>query len=124
MTAWQNDELQTFTAAQELHVSPLRDDGASCFKPIPIWAVAVDDALYARAYYGQTSRWYQAALRQRTGRITAAGLTKDVTFEPAGSVLDGCIDEAYRAKYASSPYLAAMIAADARATTLRIQPRA
>jgi hypothetical protein len=35
-----------------------------------------------RAYNGQRSRWYQAALRQKAGRITAAGLTKEVAFEP------------------------------------------
>jgi hypothetical protein len=26
-------------------------------------------------------RWYQAALKQKEGRIIAAGMTKEVTFE-------------------------------------------
>jgi hypothetical protein len=39
----------------------------------------VDDALYVRGYNGQKSRWYQAAVRQKAGRIIAAGLTKEVT---------------------------------------------
>jgi hypothetical protein len=35
-----------------------------------------------RGYNGQNSRWYQAAVRQKAGRITAAGMTKEVGFEP------------------------------------------
>jgi hypothetical protein len=33
-----------------------------------------------RGYNGQNSRWYQAAVRQKAGRIIAAGMTKEVTF--------------------------------------------
>ena len=75
------------------------------------------------AYNGQKSRWYQAALRQNTGRITAAGITKDVAFVPVdGAVLER-IDDAYRAKYKSSDYLGAMIGASARAATVNVVPR-
>ncbi len=38
-------------------------------------------AMYVRGYNGVKSRWYQAALRQKAGKITAAGMTKDVIFE-------------------------------------------
>jgi hypothetical protein len=47
--------------------------------------VAVGDALYVRAYNGIESRWYQAALKQKAGRIISAGMTKEVTFEPVSS---------------------------------------
>jgi hypothetical protein len=47
--------------------------------PTWIWSVAVDDALYVRTYNGQNSRWHQAAVRQKAGRIIAAGMTKEVT---------------------------------------------
>jgi hypothetical protein len=47
-----------------------------------IWCVAVNDALYVRGYNGQNSSWYQAAVLQEAGRIIAAGMTKEVTFEP------------------------------------------
>jgi hypothetical protein len=30
-----------------------------------IWSVAVEDALYVRAYNGQNSSWYRAAVRQK-----------------------------------------------------------
>jgi hypothetical protein len=32
---------------------------------------AVDDVLYVRAYNGQNSRWYEAAMRQKAGRPLA-----------------------------------------------------
>ena len=49
-----------------------------------------------RAYNGQNSRWYQAAVRQKAGRITAAGMTKEVTFEPVDGPINDRIDDAYR----------------------------
>ena len=39
-------------------------------------------ALYVRGYNGQKSTWYQAAVQKKAGRIVAAGMTKEVTFEP------------------------------------------
>jgi hypothetical protein len=84
----------------------------------------VADELYVRGYNGHDSRWYRAATRQRAGRIVAAGLIKEVAFEPVdGPVLDS-IDEAYRAKYRGNRYLEPMIGARARSATLRILPRA
>jgi hypothetical protein len=86
--------------------------------------VAVDDALYVRGYNGVTSRWYQAAVRQKAGRIKAAGITKEVVFEPVDDgAMNHRIDEAYRAKYTKSPYLQLMISPRARAATIRIAPR-
>jgi hypothetical protein len=91
--------------------------------PTWIWSVAVDDALYVRAYNGQNSRWYQAAVRQKAGRITAAGMTKEVNFEPIDGPINDLIDDAYRTKYRDSPYLSAMIGARARSATVEIVPR-
>jgi hypothetical protein len=48
------------------------------------------------------------------GRITAAGMTKEVSFEPVEGPINDSVDEAYRAKYRSSPYLAPMLGARAR----------
>jgi hypothetical protein len=85
--------------------------------------VAVDGTLYVRAYNGKDSRWYQAALRQKAGRIMAAGMTKEVTFEPVDGAINDRIDEAYRAKYRGSPYLDPMIGSRARSATVRLTPR-
>jgi hypothetical protein len=84
--------------------------------------VAVDDALYVRGYNGQNSRWYQAAVRQRAGRIIATGLTLEVTFEPIDGPGNDRIDAAYREKYRGSPYLDPMIGKRARSATVRIMP--
>ena len=88
-----------------------------------IWSVAVDDALYVRGYNGQKYRWYQAAVRQKAGRIIAAGITKEVTFEPVEGPTNDRIDDAYRAKYHGSPYLSPMIGARTRSATVKIMPR-
>ena len=124
MAAWSKEELRKIAEGDDLHISPLREDGATYGTPTWIWSVAADNALYVRAYNGVTSRWYQAAVRQKEGRIIASGLTRDVTFERVddGSTNDR-IDEAYRAKYTKSPYLSPMISARARAATIRIAPR-
>jgi hypothetical protein len=82
MATWPKDELRKIVEADDLHISPFREDGKTYGTPTWIWSVVVDDGLYVRAYNGQNSRWYQAALWRKAGRITAAGMTKEVTFEP------------------------------------------
>src|SRR5213079_3042511 len=123
MTLWLTDELRKIAEADDLHISPFREDGVTYGTPTWIWSVAVDDSLYVRAYNGQKSRWHQAAMRQKAGRITAAGMSKEVTFEPADGPINDRIDEAYRAKYAGSPYLAPMIGERARSATVKVTPR-
>jgi hypothetical protein len=123
MTGWRQAELEKIAQADDLHIAPFREDGKTYGRPTWIWSVAVDGQLYVRAYNGQSSRWRQAALRQKAGRIMAAGMTKDVAFEPIDGTINDRIDEAYRAKYRGSPYLAPMIGARARSATVRITPR-
>jgi hypothetical protein len=123
MTAWAKNELRKIAEADDLHISPFRDDGKTYGTPTWIWSVVVGDALYVRAYNGQDSRWYQAALREKAGRITAAGMTKEVAFEPVDGPINEQIDDAYRTKYKGSPYLKPMIGKRARSATIRIVPR-
>ena len=123
MTTWSKDELRRIAEADDLHIAPFRDDGATYGTPTWIWSVSVGNALYARAYNGRNSRWHQAALRQKAGRIIAAGMTKDVTFETADGPINDLVDDAYRAKYRGSPYLNPMIGARARSATVKITPR-
>jgi hypothetical protein len=120
---WSRDELRRIAEADDLHISPLREDGVTYGTPTWIWCVAVDDALYVRAYNGRKSRWYQAAVRHQAGRITAAGMTREVTFEPVDGPIDDLIDAAYRAKYRGSPYLTSMIGARGRSATVKVMPR-
>lgn len=123
MTSWSKDDLAAIAASDDLHVSPLREDGVTYGTPTWIWSVVVDDSLYVRAYNGRASRWYQAALRQRDGRIRVAGMTRDVSFEPVeGSALHDSVDDAYGIKYRNSRYLGAMKSGQARAATVKISP--
>jgi hypothetical protein len=105
LSTWSKNELRKIAETDDLHISPFREDGKTYGTPTWIWSVVVDDALFVRAYNGQSSRWYQAALRQKAGRIIAAGMTKEVAFEPVNGAINDRIDEAYRAKYRASPYL-------------------
>jgi len=107
----------------DLHIAPFREDGVTYGTLTWIWSVAVDDALYVRAYNGRQSRWYHAAMRQKAGRITAAGMTKEVTFEPVDGAIQDRIDDAYRAKYQGSEYLGPMIGKRARSATVKVAPR-
>jgi hypothetical protein len=123
MRSWSKDELRKIAEADDLHISPLREDGVTYGTPTWIWCVAVGGDLYARAYNGQDSRWYQAAVQQKAGRITAAGMTNEVTFEPVDGPANDRIDDAYQAKYHGSPYLSPMVGARARSATVKITPR-
>lgn len=123
MNTWSKKELRKIAEADDLHISPFREDGITYGTPTWIWSVVVDDSLYVRAYFGQSSRWYQAAIREKAGRITVAGMTKEVVFEPIGGQISDLIDNAYRAKYNGSPYLNSMISTRARSATVKVTPR-
>ena len=121
---WDKNQLDRIVQADDLHIAPFRDDGKTPGTPTWIWCVQVDGDLYVRGYNGKASRWYQAAVKQRAGRIQAAGETFDVAFEPVTDQINDAIDAAYQAKYAKSTYLKPMVSERARAATVRVTPRA
>jgi hypothetical protein len=105
-SSWPSDELRAIAEADDLHVAPYREDGETTGTPTWIWNVAVEGDLYVRAYNGTDSSWYQAAV-----------------LEPVDGPINDRIDEAYRTKYAGSPYLAPMVSERARFATVKITPR-
>ena len=115
-------DIALIAAKDDFHIAPYRADGQTFGTPTWIWVVAVDDALYVRAYNGARSRWYQSAIKQGAGKIEAAGLVRQVRFEPVTGAVNDEIDQAYRAKYSGSPYLGAMISQRARAATVQVLP--
>lgn len=125
MATWSNGELDTIGRADELQIAPRRRDG-TLREPVTIWVVRVGDDLYVRSYKGLDGAWYRAARARCEGRIRAGGVEKDVTFvEAADPDLNDQIDAAFRAKYHhSASYVPPMISPQARATTLRLVPRA
>ena len=123
MSSWSKSELHKIAESDDLHISPFREDSKTYGTPTWIWSVEVHDALYVRLYNGRNSRWYQAAMQQRAGRITAAGMATEVTFEPVNGAITDRIDDAYKAKYKGSPYLEPMVSSPARSATVKIMPR-
>ncbi len=65
MSTWSAADLRQIADTDDPRISPFRDDGISYGTPTWIWSVAVDGALYARAYNGTASRWYKAATRHK-----------------------------------------------------------
>jgi hypothetical protein len=122
MSSWRKAELKKLADTEDLHISPFREDGVTYGTPTWIWSVVVDDSLYVRAYNGTASRWYKAAMQQKRGRITAAGVTKNVAFEPVDGAINDDIDEAYRKKYENSPCVQPMIGERSRSATVKIEP--
>lgn len=122
MSTWLKKELQRIADNDDLHISPFREGGKTYGTPTWIWSVVVDNDLYVRAYNGRNSRWYKAAMQQKAGRINAAGMTKEVSFEPVNGEINDRIDDAYRAKYKGSPYLKPMIGEGAGSATVKVIP--
>jgi hypothetical protein len=123
MTTWNPDVLASIVRADDFHVSPFREDGVTYGTPTWIWSVAVDGALYIRAYNGTASRWYQAAMQQGAGQIHAAGGTHRVGFEAADPAINDRVDAAFTDKYGDSPYLSAQLGAVPRTATVLVTPR-
>ena len=123
MTTWPQDDLEKIAKTDDLHISPFREDGTTYGTPTWIWSVVIDGDLYVRAYNGRHSRWYRAAMRQKAGRITAAGMTKEVAFDPVDGAIQNRIDDTYRTKYKDSEYLPTMIGERAKSATVKVTPR-
>ena len=121
MSHWNNGELEAINDADDLKIAPFHEDQTTTGTPTWIWEVVVDNNLYVRAYSGVASRWYQSAIKQKRGKIIAAGKTIDVTFDMVDDPqLLQQIDKAYQTKYSGSPYVLAMIGSRAKAATIRI----
>lgn len=114
------EEIAQIAQKDDFHIAPFREDGVTYGTPTWIWSVMVDNNLYVRAYYGTKSRWYQAAIKQKAGKMEAAGMVKKVHFETITGSVNEKIDDAYRAKYSDSPYLQSMISERAKAATVRV----
>ena len=127
MTSWTRNDLGRIGAADELQLASFKEDGA-LRKPVTLWVVRVGDDLYVRSWRGPTGAWFRHIQLRHEGRISAGGITKDVTFVDVSDdeALNNKIDAAYQSKYQrySSTYVDPMIAPQARATTLKLVPSA
>mgnify|MGYP003379741517 CR=1 FL=1 len=125
MAAWTSDELTTIGAADELQIITTRHDGTRR-KPVTIWVVRYGDNLYSRSYKGSSATWLRGARAHPEGHIQAGNVYKDVTFvEETNSDINDQIDAIYHSKYLryGAGFVKAMIAAEVRATTIKLVPR-
>ena len=122
MTAWTSDQLDQIENNSALYVAPFREDGKTYGTPTETWALVVDGQVYVRAANGPSSRWYQAAISQRGGRVRVTGVFYDVAFEPAGTDDEAAIDAAYEAKYPGSSAVPIMQGDGPKAAAVRISP--
>ena len=125
MATWTSDELSTIGGADELELAPRRGNG-SLRKGVTIWVVRHGDDLYVRSWRGRGGAWFRAAQAHREGHIRAGGIEKDVAFvEETDPGINDALDAAYRTKYRRyASYVPPMISPEARATTLKLAPRA
>ncbi|MDZ5781972.1 DUF2255 family protein [Marinococcus luteus] len=122
---WTQEQLSLFARSDDLYISPFYSDGKTPGTPTWIWSVVADNALYARAYNGQHSRWYQSAAEQQAGKIQIAGKEYNVLFHPVSHdpELMKNIDQAYREKYGDSSYMPPMLQEGPISATMQILPR-
>ena len=127
MTSWTRNDLERIGAADELQLASFKEDG-TLRKPVIIWVVGVGDDLYVRSYRGREGAWFRHIQLRPEGRISAGGVTKNVTFVDVSDdeALNNEIDAAYQSKYQrySATYVDPMIAPQACATTLKLVPPA
>lgn len=124
MTAWTNNELNKIGTAEELQIASLRRDG-TLRKKVTIWVVRVGDNLYVRSANGRSSAWFRSTQVLHQGHIWAGGIDSDVNFvEESDPGINDEVDAAYLDKYQRYPqYVAPMVTAEVRSTTLKLVPR-
>jgi hypothetical protein len=127
MSGWAGDELDRIADVDELQLASVRRDG-TLGRPVTIWVVRHGDDLFVRSWRGRTSRWFRGVQDRHQGHIRAGGVDKDVTFDAvdAGDDVNDAVDAAYRSKYRRYPdsIVDSMLHPQARATTLKLVPRA
>ena len=131
-TTWSTDELAAFETADEVRLAVRRADG-TLRRPVTIWIVRVGGDLYVRSVNGPSASWYRPVRERHEGHLEAPadrdgvdrdGVGRDVALAAADARLNNQVDSAYQDKYGRYPgtYVNAIIADQARATTLRLQP--
>jgi hypothetical protein len=125
MTAWTSDDLTKIGAAEELRIASQRRDG-TLRKPVIVWVVRHGDDLFVRSVNGRTGAWFRGTQARHEGHIQAGGVQKDVSFvEETDPDINDQIDAVFRSKYRrySPRFVDPMVAAEARAATIKLVPR-
>jgi hypothetical protein len=123
-SGWTPDELARVARTTELELTSRRPDGS--LRPyVTIWVVGAADCVYVRSARGWNNGWFQRALKSGEGRVRAAGVERDVTFEQPGPDVAAAVTAAYHAKYGryGPSIVGTVTSAEAVKSTLRLEPR-
>lgn len=121
MTTWTPAELALVDRTHELDITTTRPDGTR--RPAtPIWVVRVGEQVYVRSYRGAAGAWFRHALTDGLAQVRLGSLERNVQVRLDGAAPAARIDAAYRSKYGENTYTNAMLAPDAVASTLRLDP--
>ena len=125
-TAWTDEELRGIGSATELQVASRRPDGT--LRPyVTIWGVRSGPDVYIRSAYGPQNGWFRRAAETGAGRVRAAGIERDVSFErlDKDSPVHGAVDAAYQTKYDTygPQIVGTVVGPAAAAVTLQVLPR-
>lgn len=120
---WSKEELKEISEADDFYIGPA-NEGENKDSIIRICSVVMNGTVYVRGSKGRRSHWYQTAMIRGSGRISAAGLTRDVIFEGVdkASMIEQ-IDEEYKKKYQGHEYLKWLLSESARSGTLKVIPQ-
>ncbi len=113
------DVLDTLRRRKEVGIRTSRNPQ----RPVTIWIVVVDDAVFVRSVRGPQGRWYIAARADGEATLVIGQEKLPVRVTPAtdpGSV--AAVSQAILSKYATSPYARVMVSDEIVPTTLRLDP--
>jgi len=120
MSTWTPQQLRAIETSSDVFLAPLREDGTTYRAFTQTWGLVVDGEFYVRAANGPDSKWYQAAISQRAGRVRVGDQVWNVTFTPAAGEHQDDIDAAYHAKYAGSSAVSLMTGPGPKQAVVRI----
>lgn len=121
MSTWTNEDLNALDRASEIRVAGRRQDGTARTL-VTVWHVVVGGAVYVRSVYGPNGQWYKGVTHHHEGFVSWRGDTRPVTYVPDRDH-DAAIDAAYFNKYGKGAPSQHITSADAKTTTLRVEPR-
>jgi len=123
MATWTPDELDRIGGAEELTLACVRAD-ATLRPPVTMWVVRIGDEIYVRSVNGRGSSWFRGVEARHEARIASGGVERDVTVVETDAANDA-VDAAYMEKYGRryKAIVPSMLTAQARAATVRLEPR-
>ncbi|GCE00642.1 DUF2255 family protein [Embleya hyalina] len=122
MTRWTHDRFHHIARGNDFRIAPDRDANLTPGRLIRIWAVTIEEDIYARSA-NPNSRCFASAVTHRRGSVSIDGnaLPAEFTLVTRDAVKDH-VDDAYRNKYADDPHLSEDLLKSSRNQIARVRP--